>query len=331
MQGNYTDESWAEFTKALDNAKAALDDENAKQEAVDAVKTALESAIAGLKEKGESGQADKAALRNLYDANKDKAQGNYTDESWAAFTKALSDVKAALDDANATQDDVNNAKAALEQALAGLTEKGKSIVDQINEAPAGGTVAVPVDANGRIPAEALNAAKGKDVNLVTNYGSYSWTVNGTDITGTIDETGYDLTVKALSDAKLSELAGGKEILQIEIAHSGELPFKATLRLYVGTEHSGKTAHLYYFNEGKGALEYRGGSKVDDGYVTFDFTHCSKYVITLEKLDTADGGSGGTTPKTGDGTNAMLWLLIAVMAAGAIGGACAYRLHKRKRA
>ena len=334
VQGNYTDESWAEFTKALDNAKAALDDENAKQEAVDAVKAALESAITGLTEKGEPGQADKAALQNLYDANKDKAQGNYTDESWAAFTKALSDVKAALDDANATQGQIDGAKAALEAAIAGLTEKGKSIVEQINEAPAGGTVVVPVNANGKVPAEALNAAKGKDVNLVTNYGSYSWTVNGKDITGTIDETGYDLTVKALKDAKLSELAGGKEILQIEIAHNGELPFKATLRLYVGTEHEGKTAHLYYHNEGKGALEYHSSSKVnDDGYATFDFTHCSKYVIVLEKLDVANGtgngnGGGSTKPKTGDETNAVLWILIAAAAAGAIGGAGVYRLRKR---
>ena len=170
------------------------------------------------------------------------------------------------------------------------------------------------------------------MNLVVEYGSYSWTVNGKDITGDVDEAGYDLTVKALNDAKLAELAGGKGIMQIEIAHSGELPFKATLRLYVGTEHSGKTAHLYYYNEGKGALEYHSNSKVDDGYVTFDFTHCSKYVITLEKLNPADGGgSGGTTPKTGDETNAMLWLLIALAAAGAIGGVCVYRLRKRKQA
>ena len=275
---------------------------------------------------------DKGGLQSLYDANKDKTQGSYTDESWAAFTKALGDVKAALDDTNATQDDVNNAKTALEQAIAGLTEKGKSIVDQINEAPAGGTVVVPVDANGRIPADALSAAKGKDVNLVTNYGSYSWTVNGKEITGTIDETGYDLTVKALSDAKLSELAGGKEILQIEIAHSGELPFKATLRLYVGTEHEGKTAHLYYYNEGKGALEYHSSAKVNGGYATFEFTHCSKYVITLEKLGTAaDSGNKGGSAKTGDETNFMLWLLIAVVAVGAIGGACVSRLRKRKQA
>ena len=274
----------------------------------------------------------KGALQSLYDANKDKAQENYTDESWAVFRKALGDVKAVLEDTNATQEQIDGAQAALEAALAGLAKKGTTIVDQINEAPAGGTVVVPVDANGRIPAEALNAAKGKDVNLVTNYGSYSWTVNGKDVTGTIDETGYDLTVKALNDAKLSELAGGKEILQIEIAHNGELPFKATLRLYVGTEHNGKTAHLYYYNEGKTALEYHGSSKVDDGYVTFEFTHCSKYAITLEKLETAaDGGNNGSAaPKTGDETNAMLWFLIAVIA-GAVGGACASRLRKRKQA
>ena len=66
---------------------------------------------------------DKTELTKLYDANKDKTNENYTDESWNAFQEALKAAKAVLDNENATQKQVDAAKAALETAVAGLTEK----------------------------------------------------------------------------------------------------------------------------------------------------------------------------------------------------------------
>ena len=65
---------------------------------------------------------DKAALQALYDANKDKEQGSYTDESYQAFKEALQNAQKVLADANATQSAVDAAKAALQNALDGLVK-----------------------------------------------------------------------------------------------------------------------------------------------------------------------------------------------------------------
>ncbi|MDU4937208.1 MAG: glycoside hydrolase family 2 TIM barrel-domain containing protein [Clostridium sp.] len=119
-QGNYTDESWAKFVEALENAKEVLDNTEATQEEVNTAKSALEKAISGLSEKEEV--VDKSELENLYNENKDKEQGNYTDESWAAFVKALENAKEVLDNTEATQEEVNTAKSELENTILALDE-----------------------------------------------------------------------------------------------------------------------------------------------------------------------------------------------------------------
>lgn len=50
-KGNYTDDSWASFTAALEEAKKVLDDNVTTQDEVDAMADALEKAVAALKEK----------------------------------------------------------------------------------------------------------------------------------------------------------------------------------------------------------------------------------------------------------------------------------------
>ena len=127
-QEDYTDESWAVFTEALDNAKKILDNEEATQEEVNTAKSNLEKAISGLKNNGEEVLVNKSELQNLYDKNKDKEQGNYTDESWAVFTEALDNAKKILDNEEATQEEVNTAKSNLEKAITELKEKEEEVV-----------------------------------------------------------------------------------------------------------------------------------------------------------------------------------------------------------
>ena len=63
---------------------------------------------------------DKSALNDLYEANKDKANDNYTEESWKAFTDALAGAKNVLDKEGAAQAEVDAAKDALQSAIDGL-------------------------------------------------------------------------------------------------------------------------------------------------------------------------------------------------------------------
>ena len=66
---------------------------------------------------------NKSELENLYNANKDKEQGNYTDESWAAFVEALKNAKKVLDNGEATQEEVNAAESELENTILELEEE----------------------------------------------------------------------------------------------------------------------------------------------------------------------------------------------------------------
>ena len=59
----------------------------------------------------------------FYNENKDKEQGNYTDESWAVFVKALENAKKVLDNGEATQEEVNAAESALENTILELEEE----------------------------------------------------------------------------------------------------------------------------------------------------------------------------------------------------------------
>lgn len=117
-QGDYTDYSWDSFVMALDAAKKVLDDPEATQEEVDQATLDLQDAIAHLTKVA----VDKSELQALYDANKDKVQGDYTDESWQAFANALAAAKAVLEDADASQEEVDGALKALQNAIDGLKE-----------------------------------------------------------------------------------------------------------------------------------------------------------------------------------------------------------------
>ena len=120
----YTEDSWNAFQKALENAKAVLDNKDAKQPEVDAALDALVKADAGLVKPDvpQSEQADKSKLQAKYDELKGKANDGYTAESWDAFQKALADAEAVLDNKDAKQPEVDAALKALTDANDGLVK-----------------------------------------------------------------------------------------------------------------------------------------------------------------------------------------------------------------
>lgn len=66
---------------------------------------------------------NKVNLLNLYNTEKDTAQGLYTDESWAVFTAARNAAKAVLDNKEATQAEVDDAFGALQGAKSALVKR----------------------------------------------------------------------------------------------------------------------------------------------------------------------------------------------------------------
>lgn len=107
-QSDYTTESWAALQRALQEANALLDKENATEEEVNKAKQALENAIKGLKEKEVS-----VTTSALTTAIQSAAAYTDTTKYESAYVQALnSKINAAnslLTSSNVTQDQINQA------------------------------------------------------------------------------------------------------------------------------------------------------------------------------------------------------------------------------
>ena len=106
------------FAKALEEAKAVLENKDASQEEVNEAAKKLEDAIKGL----DVLKGDTAALDAKLAEIKELDEKKYTAESWAALMAAVEETKG-LDVENATQKDVDEVVAKLTKAVEGLEEK----------------------------------------------------------------------------------------------------------------------------------------------------------------------------------------------------------------
>lgn len=120
----YTAESYAALTKALEAAKAVAADAEATDSEVAQAVADLANAKAGLAVI----VVDKTALNEAIAAAEAVDGSKYTEESYAALTKALEAAKAVAADADATEEEVA-------QAAEALTAAQKALVEVSNENP----------------------------------------------------------------------------------------------------------------------------------------------------------------------------------------------------
>ncbi len=161
-QGNYTDESWQTFQTAFESANAVLIKEDATQEEVAKAVEDLQKALDGLKVP--EGVVDTRKLEALVDTCKaiqTQGQGNYTEESWKAFTDALKEAEEVLANKEATQEAVDNARSKLEEARGALTNTApdnnslKTLIDRYDNVEKGNYT----EESWKVFEDALNAAK----------------------------------------------------------------------------------------------------------------------------------------------------------------------------
>lgn len=126
-QGSYTDESWKLFTAALKEAEDVLAKESVTQDEVDKSYSKLETAYNGLAIRKPTMDSLKALIEEYEKVEK----GNYTDESWAVFTEALTKAKEVAAKPDATSQEIIQAEEALRAAYnalkvpEGAVDKGK--------------------------------------------------------------------------------------------------------------------------------------------------------------------------------------------------------------
>lgn len=148
-------------------------------------------------------------------------------------------------------------------------------------------VCCTIDMDGKIaiPQNILEIAKEKNLDLDLEFDNYTWTIKSTDIT---DPRSIRLEVKKvnyISAEKLSSLSGNLD--QIQIMHSGDFGFSATLKYFVGKQYSGKRIGLYYYDESNPFNNFKLTQRVTvdkDGYARFAFNHASYYVLNIENGD-----------------------------------------------
>lgn len=180
-------------------------------------------------------------------------------------------------------------------------------------------------------ANVFESIKGKDMNVTFQVSDQaSWIINGKDITGNVTapiDLGLVVGTSDIPKQKVTALADGNETIQLSLNYDGVFGFEGILRLSVGTDHSGKIANLYYYNETTGKFEYYQAAQVkEDGTVDFKFSHASDYVIVLNDTDMSQTtGSVIASPKTSDNTPIAAAVILLLFGCALMG--TAYRKNK----
>ncbi len=180
------------------------------------------------------------------------------------------------------------------------------IMEEIETAEEGDTITIDMLKATVVPKEVLEAIKGKSIEIVLDMGDYSWTIGGTDVLAT-KLRDIDLEVKVgtntVPSGIVSSLAGDKPTTQLSLTHNGDFGFRADLTVNLGSENSGGTGNLYYYDSAGKLIFMNSGKIGEDGSTTLSFSHASDYVIVIEKADAPDDSKeDGTEGSGGDNEN-----------------------------
>ncbi len=164
------------------------------------------------------------------------------------------------------------------------TPEPTTMPQQIDKAAAGASFVVDMSKLGvTLNREILQAAKGKNVDLVYDYGNCTIAVNGKTI-GDVGEREYTLTVSAINNGTLKKLANDVDVLQLDVRFSGSvLPFLGRLTYPVDSKYNGTILHVYSYNKDD-TLKYVCSTQVVNSTVSFNLPKISKYVLTTERID-----------------------------------------------
>lgn len=262
-------------------------------------------------------------IKNGYIINTDT--GTYYFEA----TAEIDDSVPPTDDNNGITDDDNNQTTT--DGNKGNNEGTKLSSDKIQEAvasittaKAGDTYTVDMSEATVVPKDVLEAAKGKDVDIVLDMNGYKWTINGNNIQADNLKDinlSVDTDSDAIPDDVISELAGNNPVKQISLAYSGDFGFKASLTYNIGSEYAGKYGNLYYYDS-TGRMIFQNAGAIDaDGNISLNFSHASEYAVVI--ADYADN-SATSSIATGDSSPIVLYAVLCVMAIALAGIAAVTR-------
>lgn len=166
----------------------------------------------------------------------------------------------------------------------------------------------------------------KDV-VIKNADGVTFTFAKGTMSAVDGKTEYDFGTSVIADySKAAELSSvvtkDNFVLQIDYNYSGQLPAKASITFNVGSELAGKTLYYYLYNTDKTYKIVQSVVVADDGSVTVKQDHCSTYVLTSAELvsetETPENSTPvNETPATGDSTNYVIFIILAVISLGTV--------------
>ena len=128
-------------------------------------------------------------------------------------------------------------------------EEIANIITQIENAEPGTTISIDMGKATVIPKEVLEAIKGTEINIALHMEGYSWTIRGQNVSAT-ELQDIDMEVKTdtnpVPSSLVKSIAGDQPTTQLSLTHNGDFGFRADLTLNLGSEHSGATGNLYYY-------------------------------------------------------------------------------------
>ncbi len=179
------------------------------------------------------------------------------------------------------------------------------IADAARLTKEGDTLTVDMTKTTLLPKDAVEAIKGKEINVVLDMGNgIKWTINGKDIESVSGDINMAVTVGTadIPVDVINNVTGERYNMVISLAHDGPFGFKAVLTVQMRAEDAGMYANLFYYDPGLGdTVLISCGIINTDGTVDLEFTHASDYVIVIDDhpLDDADSNTDDDDTETLD--------------------------------
>lgn len=156
---------------------------------------------------------------------------------------------------------------------------------------------------------------------------YGWEFDSNSITDTTIDVNTNITFTEAAPEEVKTdleklVTTYKDVNYLNFEHNGKLPGTANIIYYVGDKYAaGTELYVAHYNETSKELEEAMTVTVDEGgYIEFDITECSSYVLYTgidENTDSGETAPEVKPPQTGDINLYVIVSLILVAVAGSI--------------
>lgn len=248
-----------------------------------------------------------------------KAEESTNTEEIESTEEISSDESGSIEENTPMESDNIEEETTIETPTASAVLSEQQIVEAVSKVTAteaGSTVKISMGRATVVPKDILEAARGKDVNIVLEMEGYSWTINGTTVLSkNLEDINLEVTrhTNYIPNRIVSALAGSNPVEQISLTHNGHFGFTANLTLNVGEQYAGQDGNLYYYDSDGKMVFINAGTIDNNGYVSLAFSHASDYalVITQKQVSVMDETDTATLPETGDMVPMKLFALLVV--------------------